>query len=71
MKQSKRVENPNIMTIVMMQMRAEAEDQAHGRREKVEDQREMEKDRKQLAEVMVGIALGYFASRGGGRRKKI
>ena len=28
------------------------------------------KDCKQLAQVMIGIASGYFASRGGGRRKK-
>ena len=70
MKQSKRVENPDILTLVMMQMRVEAKERAHDRREKVEDCRKMVTDQKQLVEMMVGIASVYFASRGGWKEEE-
>ena len=47
-------------------MRAKAEERAQDRRQKAEDCRDMAKCRKKLVELMVGIALGYFALRGGG-----
>ena len=53
-----------------MKMRIGAEERANARREKAKDQRDMAKDWKKLVEVMVGILLGYFTSRGGRRRKK-
>ena len=51
-------------------MKAEAEEQAHDRREKAKDSMDMAKDCMQLVEVMVGITPVYFASRGGGGSSK-
>ena len=66
---SKKATNPDILTIIVMQMRAEVEERAHDRGEKVEYRRDMSKDCKQLSQVIVRIASEYLASRvskGGG-----
>ena len=36
----------------------------------MEDSREMAKDHKQLAQVMIRITSGYFASKGGGKEEE-
>ena len=51
-------------------MSSEVEEWLRDCREKEEDCREMTKKCNQLAEVMIGIMSGHFASRGDGRKKK-
>ena len=63
-KKLKKAKKPDFLILMMMQMRAEAEDRAHYQMEKADDQN-------QLVEMIVGITTGYFRTSGGRKKRKI